>query len=91
METVCVKFEDNFLQDVEEVMKEHRYTTKAEFIREAVRDKITDLEKEKALLRLEQAYGAGKKKGRNITDEDLHRAREEAAREIAKNLGVELD
>lgn len=76
---------------MEEVMKEHRYTTKAEFIREAVRDKIIGLEKRQALLRLEKAYGAGKAKGRNITDEDIHKAGEAAVREIAPELGVDLD
>lgn len=88
METVSVRFEEEFVHDIENSMKENRYATKTEFIREAVRDKITDLEKQKALLRLEQAYGAGVKKRRKISDEDLHRAREEAGKEIAKKLGV---
>ncbi|MBI4154939.1 hypothetical protein HY498_02545 [Candidatus Woesearchaeota archaeon] len=72
-------------------MVENRYATKTEFIREAVRDKVHELEKRKALLRLEQAYGNGLKKGRKITDEDVHRAGKEAVRDIAKELGVELD
>ena len=91
MESVSLKLEDKFSQDIEKTMKRHRYTTKTEFIREAIRDKIRDLEKEEALLRLEKAYGAGAKKGRQITDEKLHRAGEEAVREIAKKLNVNLD
>ena len=88
METVSVKFEDNFLEDIEKTMKKHRYTTKTEFIREAVRDKIKDLEKEEALLRLKKAYGASKRK---TTDEQLHKASEKAVKEIAKELGVNLE
>ncbi|MBI4983694.1 hypothetical protein HZC32_03560 [Candidatus Woesearchaeota archaeon] len=91
METISIRFDEDFVQELEEVMKENRYATKTEFIREAVRDKIHELEKRKALLRLEQAYGAGAKKGRKITDEDVHRAGKEAVKEIAKELGVELD
>ena len=91
MEIIPVRYEDGLVCDMERVMKEHRYSTKTEFIREAVRDKIKDLEKEAALLRLQQAYGAGAKKGRKITSSDLHRAREIAAREIAKKHGVDLD
>ena len=69
-------------------MKSHRYATKTEFIREAVREKIRDLETQHALQRLERAYGSGKK-DKKITDEDIHRAGEEAFKEIAKKLGVE--
>jgi len=88
MEAVSLKLEDTFLQDIEKTMKKHRYTTKTEFIREAIRDKIKDLEKEEALFRLEKAYGASKRK---TTDAQLKKAREEAARDIAKELGVELN
>ena len=90
METVCVKLEEEFLHDVEKVMKKYRYATKTEFIREAVRDKIIDLEKREALLRLEKAYGAGAKKGRIITAEDIHKAGEVAFREIERGLGARL-
>ena len=85
-----MRFEEDFVHDIENVMKEHRYSTKTEFIREAVRDKIKDLEKEDALLRLQHVYGAGKK-SRNVTKDDLNKAGEEAVKEIAKSLGVRLD
>ena len=53
--------------------------------------KPKDLEKDEALLRLEKAYGAGAQKGRNITNGELHKAGEEAVRELAKKLGVKSD
>jgi Arc/MetJ-type ribon-helix-helix transcriptional regulator len=91
MEIIPVRYEDELVHDMEKVMKEHRYSTKTEFIREAVRDKIKDLEKEAALLRLQQAYGAGAKKGRKITKKDIDKAGEEAVKELANNLGVNLE
>ncbi len=85
METVTIKMEDSLAKTIEKKMKVHHYTTKTEFIREAIRDKITDLEKAEALARLEKMYGAGK--GRhNISDEDIHKAREKAVKEIEKEL-----
>ena len=90
METVSIKFDENFLRVIEKIMKQNNYSTKTEFIREAVRDKIKDLEKEDALLRLQHVYGAGKK-SRNVTKDDLNKAGEEAVKEIAKSLGVRLD
>lgn len=83
METVSLKLENRFLQDVEETMKKHRYVTKTEFIREAMRDKIKALEKEEALIKLRKIYGLSKKK---TTDEELHKAREKSFEELEQEL-----
>ncbi len=83
MEAVSLKLDNSFLHDIESTMKKHRYTTKTEFIREAIRDKIKDLEKEEALLRVKSLYGASKRK---TTDEELHKAGEKAFKELEKEL-----
>ncbi len=90
MEATTVKFEDEFHNRVEKAMKKHHYATKAEFIREAMREKLIDLEKQECMMRAFKLYGAGRQKHGNITDEDLHKARERAAKEIASELGVDL-
>ena len=83
MEAVSLKLEDAFLKDIEKSMRRHRYTTKTEFIREAIRDKIKDLEKEEALIRLKKLYGASKRK---TTVEQRHKAGEDAFEELEKEL-----
>lgn len=83
MESISLKLEDTFLHDIEKTMKKHRFTTKTEFIREAIRDKMRDLEKEEALLRVRKLYGASKRK---TTDEDLHKAGERAFEELEKEI-----
>lgn len=88
METVSVKFEEEFLTDIEKTMKKHRYTTKTEFIREAIRDKIKDLEKEEALARVRSLYGKGAKKHKNLINKDIHKAREELLKELEKDKGI---
>ena len=90
METVSLKMEDTFLENIEKAMYKHNYTTKAEFISEAIRGKLTDLEKQEYILRALKLYGTGKDKHGTITDKDLHRAREKAAKELAQELGVDL-
>ncbi|MBI4140247.1 hypothetical protein HY485_00250 [Candidatus Woesearchaeota archaeon] len=85
METVCVKFEDGFARDIEQAMKKHRYVTKTEFIREAVRDKLSEFEKEEIIRRVKSVYGASKRK---TTDEQLHAAREKAVQELEKEFGL---
>jgi Arc/MetJ-type ribon-helix-helix transcriptional regulator len=91
METLSVRYEDAFIHDMEKIMEENRYATKAEFIREAIRDKMNDLETKAALRRLQAAYGAGKKKGRKITKKDIDKAGEEAFKELAQSLNVDLE
>lgn len=83
METISVKFEDTFLHDIEHVMKRNRYATKAEFIREAIRDKIKQLEREELFMKVKKGYGAS---NRVTTDEELHIAREKAFEELEKEL-----
>jgi len=88
MEAVSIKFEEDFLHQLDRIMKKHRYSTKAEFIREAVRDKMHDLEKREYLMRAMKLYGTGKEKHGRISDKDLHIAREKAAKELAKEFNI---
>lgn len=74
MENVSIKLEKNFLRVIEEVMKRNNYSTKTEFLREALRDKIKELEKEERLKRIEKLFGSSKHK---TTDKQLHKVREE--------------
>jgi Arc/MetJ-type ribon-helix-helix transcriptional regulator len=83
METMSIKLDDNFAHDIEQTRKKYRYTTKTEFVREAIRDKISRLEMKEALKRLHQTYGASKRK---TTDAQLHAAREKAAQELLREL-----
>ena len=83
MESISLKLEGEFLKDIQSIMKRHRYSTKTEFIREAIRDKIKDLEKEELLLKAKMLYGASKRK---TTDEDIHKAGEKAFRELEREL-----
>ena len=83
MESISLKLEGEFLKDIQSIMKKHRYSTKTEFIREAIRDKIKDLEKEELILRAKSLYGASKRK---TTDAQLHTAREKVFEELDREL-----
>ena len=49
METVSIKVEEGLIGVIERVMKKHHYMTKTEFIRQAIREKINELEKQETL------------------------------------------
>ncbi|PIN90041.1 hypothetical protein COU57_04700 [Candidatus Pacearchaeota archaeon CG10_big_fil_rev_8_21_14_0_10_32_14] len=74
MESISLKLDKEFLKDIEIIMKKNRYSTKTEFIREAVRDKIKELEKNEVLKKVDSLFGSSKK---NISDEKLHAVRKE--------------
>jgi len=49
MEQVCIRLEGNFLTALEKIMRKNRYSTKTEFIREAIREKMRKLEEREIL------------------------------------------
>jgi len=65
MENVSLKLESNFLVAINKVMRKHHYMTKAEFIREALRDKIKALE-EKEILEDDEMMRQIEKSEKNI-------------------------
>jgi len=65
MENVSLKIESGFLVAINKIMKKHHYMTKAEFIREALRDKIRTLE-EKEILGDSEMMGQIKRSEKNI-------------------------
>jgi len=83
METVSIKLEDNFAKDLDKTIKKNHYTTKTEFIREAIREKLKKLETEEALRRLKMMFGSSKHR---TTDKQLHEAGEKAFAELEKEL-----
>lgn len=83
METISLRLDTEFLKDIERAMKKHRYSTTTEFIREALRDKISRLRKEETLQVVERLAGSSKKK---TTDEELEKARDKVMKYYEKKL-----
>ncbi len=88
MEAVCIKMNDKVMEEMESCIEEENYSTKTEFIREAVREKIKAIRKERALRLLEANLGAAKTK---VSDRRHREIREQVGREYAKKYGTELD
>jgi metal-responsive CopG/Arc/MetJ family transcriptional regulator len=83
MEQVCIRLEGDFLNAIERIMKRHRYSTKTEFIREAVREKLKELEREDLIKNASRLFGSSKHKTR---DEELHKAGEKAFEQLEKKF-----
>ena len=85
MESITIKVENDLARRIGKSMRPH-YSTKTEFIREAIRDKIKEIDKQKMLEALSKNFGKAPVK---TTDAENRKVREEIAREIMREFGLE--
>lgn len=88
MEAVCVKLDDGVLKNIDFSVKKNNFTTRTDFIREAIRDKLRMLEKERAIKKLERFLGAAKVK---VSDKRHEEVRREVVKKYAKKFGLDLE
>jgi len=87
METICLKMEKELLNEIDNTLKNHRYSTRTEFIRDAIRVKLSDLEKEEVIKKLAELKGSLKGKAK-MSDKE---AGDIAIKKIFKKLNINLD
>ncbi len=85
MEVISLKLEEGLLEEIDQTLSKHRYSTRTEFIRDAIREKLSDLEKEDMLKELTKLKGSSKRK---TTDEELHHAGEKAFELLERKFKV---
>ena len=85
MQTITIKMEDRLLEELEQKLEEHRYSTRTEFIRDAIREKLSELEKEEVLKSISQLKGSSKRK---TSDAELHAARDKAFKMLEKKFNI---
>lgn len=83
MQVITLKLQDSTARKMEKTMKAFDYVTKTDFIREAIRDKLRALEREKALLKLKSLQGKAPVK---YSDEEFRKIREKVGEELFKEF-----
>ena len=83
MQVVSIKFQEPILEKIDKSIIKNNFNSRTEFIREAVRDKLTELEKETLLKKFIGYKGKGKTK---TTDKEWRRVREEYSKEVLDEL-----
>jgi len=83
METVTVKFQENVLKKIDESITEHDFNSRTEFIREAVRDKLDELNKKDLIQEFLKFRGKSKKK---TTYEENRKTRGIVSKELMSEL-----
>ena len=85
MQAITIKMEDRLLEELVQKLEGHRYSTRTEFIRDAIREKLSELEKEEILRNLSQLKGSSKRK---TSDAELHAARDKAFKMFEKKFNI---
>ena len=90
MEHLSIQLETSIAKQIDRDIKEFNYSTKTEFIRESIRDKLKaneeERQKKQAWKALFAARGIFKGKGKAKTDEEFYKLREEAGNEFIEML-----
>lgn len=79
MEVVTVKFQEDVLKRIDTSLTQHNFNSRTEFIREAVRDKLTKLSRDDLIKEFMKFRGKAKKK---TTYEENRRTREIVSKEL---------
>jgi len=87
MESITIKVDESLAVEMDKAMKPH-YSTKTEFIREAIRDKLKVIKQDKAIDELKKYFGKAKAK---TTYKEERQIREEVGKRFAEKFGVKLD
>ena len=80
---ITLKLEHNFLNELDELVKNSGYQNRTEFIRNAVREKIEEEKMKKFMMDLSKQKGSAKRK---INEEELEKVREEAFEELYSKI-----
>ncbi len=87
METISLKIDENMLNNVDNTLKKHNFSTRTEFIRDAIRDKLENLTREELINKFMSFKGKSKIK---TTNKERKQIREQALIELAKENGWKL-
>ena len=84
MEIISLKLDEHMLHNIDGSIRKHNFSTRTEFIRAAIRDKLEELNRDKLINEFLKFRGKAKKK---TTYEENRRTREK----VSKGLMEELD
>ncbi len=87
MESVTIKMENSLAKEMGKVMNP-LYSTKTEFIREAIRDKIELIRKREALEALKNLIGSSNAK---TSDKELKKHKEEVVKKYIKKFNINIE
>jgi metal-responsive CopG/Arc/MetJ family transcriptional regulator len=86
VETITIKLDENMLGNIDKSLKKHNFSTRTEFIRDALREKLEGLSREELI----EAALSIKMKRRKDAIGDWDKVKEVAFENLAKERGWKL-
>jgi metal-responsive CopG/Arc/MetJ family transcriptional regulator len=83
METVSIKFQGTILRKIDKSLVNNNYNSRSEFIRECVRNKLYDIEKNNLIKEFLKLKGSSKNK---TNYKDNKKVKEIVSKELLKDL-----
>jgi metal-responsive CopG/Arc/MetJ family transcriptional regulator len=87
MESISLKLDENMLTNIDTTIRTNNYSTRTEFIRDAIREKLEDLKREQFIEEFMKFKGKAKKK---TTYAENRKTREIALKELIKERGWDI-
>jgi len=87
METISLKMDKNMLKNIDKTMKNHNFSTRTEFIRDAIRDKLEGMSRDELIKEFMTFYGKSKVK---TTYAENRKTREFVLNELVKERGWDI-
>lgn len=84
MEMVSLKLDENMLKTMDKSLRKHNFSTRTEFIRDAIREKLEELNREELMNEFLKFKGKAKK---SVSDATLKKIREDVFEQLAKEKG----
>lgn len=83
MESISLKLDENMLSNIDKNLKKHNYSTRTEFIRTAIRDKLENLSRDELIKEFMRFRG---KSGKKTTYSENRKTKELVSKELMKEL-----
>jgi len=83
MQTISLKMNDAMLKEIDKKLKKNLFSTRTEFIRDAIRKQLSDSDIERMIAEVNKVRGSSKHK---TTDAQLHKAGEKAFAKLEKRF-----
>ena len=83
MEIVSIRFQEDILKKIDENLSQHNYNSRTEFIREAVRDKLSTLNRDELIEKFMKLRGKAKTK---TTYEENRKNKVDVSKELMAEL-----
>lgn len=84
-ELVTFKLDSKFLGEVDNISKESGFSTRTDFIRNALGEKVDEIKLREAMIRMSKLKGSSKKK---TTNKKIHAVREKVLQDLIKKKGL---